>query len=523
MIIFKKLEEFQERLGDFIEKYYKQLMVVICLVYVGTRLFKLTEIPSGMNFDELGIAYDAFSLSLDHIDRYRYKMPFYLINFGGGQSIMYTYITMILCMIFDYSKFILRFPAVICGLVTTISAYLIGFELFKSRKAAVFTGFLFMICPVLFMSQRWALDSPLMLPFFMVSFYFFLMAIKTEKTYWYLFAGVGFGLTLYNYALSYVILPLFLFLTIIYLWRVGRLKVSKIVVMFIPIVVLAFPLILMLAINKGYIPEIRATYFSIPKLPMYREGEMTIKNIPNNFYMLKNLYSYDWLYYSALPEFGTMFYISIPFALYGLGAAVKNTYISVRKKILDLQGLILFSFICPFCIVMILDSPTISRAYFIYFSLLIFTIIGIRALYRKCKSSIIPMCGIYMIGFICFCVFYFTVYPIKYASQLNFFQCELGEAIEYYDTRYDMNSEQIYIDDQHAVSAELQLLLYTRSSIERFDRGEKIMDNYHVYLPEAVDYEAWYLIYESNQEFKDELEDAGLEKVDCYRHFELWQ
>ena len=61
MIIFKKLEEFQERLGDFIEKYYKQLMVVICLVYVGTRLFKLTEIPSGMNFDELGIAYDAFS------------------------------------------------------------------------------------------------------------------------------------------------------------------------------------------------------------------------------------------------------------------------------------------------------------------------------------------------------------------------------------------------------------------------------------------------------------------------------
>ena len=51
---------------------------------------------------------------------------------------MYTYITMILCMIFDYSKFILRFPAVICGLVTTISAYLIGFELFKSRKAAVF-------------------------------------------------------------------------------------------------------------------------------------------------------------------------------------------------------------------------------------------------------------------------------------------------------------------------------------------------------------------------------------------------
>ena len=83
-----------------------------------------------------------------------------------------------------------------------------------------------------------------------------------------------------------------------------------------------------------------------------------------------------------------------------------------------------------------------------------------------------------MIGFICFCVFYFTVYPIKYASQLNFFQCELGEAIEYYDTRYDMNSEQIYIDDQHAVSAELQLLLYTRSSIERFDRGEKIMDNY---------------------------------------------
>lgn len=523
MRIIANLRKLQERAEGFIEKHYRLAVGVICLVYLATRLYRLVDIPVGMNFDEIGIAYDAFSLSLDHIDRYQYKMPFYLINFGGGQSIMYTYITMILCMIFDYSKFILRLPAVICGLVLTISSYLIGYELFGSRKSAVFTSFLFMICPVLFMSQRWALDSPLMMPFFAVSFYFFLRAVKTEKMCWYILSGIGMGLTLYNYALSYVIIPMFLLLTIIYLWRVGRLRWSNMIVMFIPIVIFAVPLVLMLAINRGYIPEIRATYFSIPKLPMYREGEMTLKNIPDNWYMIKNLFCYDWLYYSALPEFGTMYYISIPFALYGLGLTIRDTYISIKKKNLDLWGLIFFVFLCPFCVMMILDTPTISRAYFIYFSLLMFVVIGIRTVYRKFQHSIVWIGGIYLIGFICFCSFYFNVYPIKYASQLNFFQCDLGEAIEYYDANYDTGTQLVYIDESNSVSADLQLLLYTRSPIESYNRSEKMMNNYHLYLPETIDESAWYLIHIQNEEMKERLKAAGLKSVDVYHNIELWK
>ncbi len=515
--------EINKKLDIYIEKHYKLILFIMYFVYAFTRLYRLAEVPSGMHFDELGIAFDSLSMATDHIDRYWYRFPVYFINFGGGMNAMYIYVLAVFIAVFGYSKFLLRLPSVIFGLVLTVCAYHMGIELFKSKKAALFTTFMVMICPYFFMAQRWALESPLLVTFFTVGIYFMIRGIATNQYRFYILAGVSYAGALYTYAISYLIIPLFLVLTVLYLWRTRKLVLSKFFLMGGLIFVLAIPLFLFLAVQNGYLNEIKTAYFSVPRLPMYRSGEITITNLPKNLYMLKNLLLYDWLAYSALPEFGTVYYITIPLFLYGIFLSIKNTFHSVKTKTYDAASLVLSMFLCIFSIVMVLDSPTISRAGSIYFSIMIFTVIAVKDLYHRWKTVVPVLLIMYTLLFAGFCTFYFNVYPVKYSTQLNFGQCNLGEAIDYYDDKYDMDSTPIYIDIDHALNAQLEVLLYTRSSALDWDKILQTVRNYHIYWPEQLDQNAWYLVHEDNTKAKEELTHLKLSCVDSYHHFELWK
>lgn len=510
-------------LDEFAEKHYRLILGMIYLVYLVTRLYRLAEIPSGMHFDELGIAFDSLSMATDHIDRYWYRFPVYFINFGGGMNAMYIYVLSVLIAIFGYSKFLLRLPSVIFGLILTICAYYLGKELFQTKKAALFTSFMVMICPYFFMSQRWALESPLLVTFFTIGIYMMLLGIRTKQFRYYIVAGVIYAGALYTYAISYLIIPMFLIVTILYLWRTGKLELSKFIVMGGITFVLAIPLFLFLAVQNGYLNEIQTAYFSVPRLPMYRSGEITFANLPHNLYMLKNLLTFDWLAYTALPEFGAVYYISIPLIIYGLVLLFRSTIRSVKSQFYDVQSIILFMFLCIFTVVMVLDSPTISRAGSIYLSVTILIVIAVRDLYHRWKMLVPILLAIYMILFISFSTFYFTAYPVKYSTQLNFGQCSLGEAIEHYLDQYDMDAQPVYIDAERALNAQLEVLLYTRSSALDWDRSLQTVRNYHLYLPEKLEQEAWYLVYDESIEVKQELEQLGLTCADSYHHFELWK
>ncbi len=62
--------------------------IVIVLIFImafGLRIYKLGEIPHGINIDEAGMAYDAFCLLHFRVDRSLNQLPVYFVNFGGGQ------------------------------------------------------------------------------------------------------------------------------------------------------------------------------------------------------------------------------------------------------------------------------------------------------------------------------------------------------------------------------------------------------------------------------------------------------
>ncbi len=72
------------------------MMAAVVACFCVTRFFRLDSLPEGLHIDEVGLGYDALCLSKYGVDRYLEPWPLYMINAGGGSSILYTY----LCTLF---------------------------------------------------------------------------------------------------------------------------------------------------------------------------------------------------------------------------------------------------------------------------------------------------------------------------------------------------------------------------------------------------------------------------------------
>ena len=104
-------------------KKHTAITIALILAAIVTHLFKLAALPAGLNVDEAGMAYDAYCLANYKTDRYLNHLPVYLINFGGGQSALYAYITSILIKIMGFSIFTIRLPAIVLGIFAIIASY----------------------------------------------------------------------------------------------------------------------------------------------------------------------------------------------------------------------------------------------------------------------------------------------------------------------------------------------------------------------------------------------------------------
>ena len=122
-----------------------------------TRIIGFGDIPIGINVDEAGTMQDAYCIANFGTDRFGNSYPVYMINYGGGQSALYTYLAAILIKIFGYSLTVVRIPALVFSIIYLIFAFLITKD-FKNKKLAIIVEFIAVIVPWHFMQSRWALD-----------------------------------------------------------------------------------------------------------------------------------------------------------------------------------------------------------------------------------------------------------------------------------------------------------------------------------------------------------------------------
>lgn len=427
--IKEKIKNCMKKTTDFIEKKYKVFFILIFIIALILNTYKLGIIPSGVNCDEAGMTYDAYAIANYGTDRFQNKYPVYFTNYGDGQNALYTYLTSILIKVFgNYNTLIIRVPALIISMAEVVISYLLVKQ-FRSKKESLLFMLLVTISPWHIMKSRWALESYLLSPFLLFSIFALVKAIKDEKykILKYVISGILFGITLYTYAISYIVIPLFLSLMLIYLIVLKKVKVKEVIALAIPLCILALPLVLVQLVQKDIIKPIYS-FITIQKLFKYRVGELSLAKFSENLGTLKYALFCDKMNYNSIAGFGTLYYIGTISMIAGLiniaikylseiikriRNRVKYTEENKENKELNLDIIMLLMFISNF-IITILTDMNANKLNGIFISATYFELVTLRSLYKYNKLSFHMIIITYVLYFALFIKSYLVVMDYNY-------------------------------------------------------------------------------------------------------------
>lgn len=470
----------------------KYLLWCTVIVVLGTalRLWKLAQYPAGINCDEIGMAYDAYCLSHFGTDRFLNPFPMYLINYGGGQSAVYAYFCALLFRVFGVSLAAARVPAAVSGIATIMLSGAIAKELYD-RRTSVITMLLVAVCPFFITSSRFGLDCNLFLGFSLFSFYMLLLAVKKQTCRSFLVTGVCYGVTLYTYSLSWIVLPVFLILAAVYLLYVKQITWKQLLAWAVPVVVLAVPLLLFLVINTLELGSLITPFFSIPQLPQFRAGEFSLPTLERGWNAVKYILTTDSSQFFAYDDYATLYKMSIPFILLGTGIMGKHCVQAVRHKRMRREALVFFYFAAALGNAVCLETPNIYRNNSIYFPLVIAAALGIRYVCRALGNGrwvTVLLIGLYGLHFLSFCSFYYSG-RVKERYPIVWFSYDYIDDIFTYIKENKMQQD-IYIDDMNMTTYCYAMLINEVSPYEFAAEGndaatnDNNFRNLHFYLPD---------------------------------------
>ena len=414
-------------MGKINVKKEKLIFFSIMLIAIVTRMFMLGSLPRGINQDEAFAGYEAWSLLNYGTDSAGYHNPVYFTAWGSGMNVLNSYLMIPLIKLFGFSVTTVRIPQAVISVFSVLVLYLLLKKMF-SEKFALMGMFLMAICPWSIMMARWGLESNLAPGMLLFGLYFWVLGMERSK---YLVVSAFFyGLSLYAYATLWTILPGILVLQCIYAWIFKKIKISKeTIAAFAVLFVLALPLMLFLLVNWGMIPEIRTSFFSIPRLVFFRGGEFSLEGTSGKLYSLYEtiVQQNDGLLWNTTSEFGLYYGFSIPFALLGAVVAGKNLIKSIKERTYNIQVFIIIQFVCAVIFGTFVQVNT-NRINFIHIPMLVLIAVGIEWLIACFKSEIkYAVIVAYVVSFVAF----FMYYRSSYADQIAVvFQSGLSEAVQ---------------------------------------------------------------------------------------------
>lgn len=506
-----------------IEKHHKKILLFILLIAILSRLLFISQAPSGIHEDEAGMAYDAWSISEYGVDRYLNSYPVYLINFGGGQSALYAYLAALFIKLLGFSLFTVRLPAALLSIFSIFISYLTVKKLKGIKEALLFT-FLITICPWHIMQSRWGLDCNLLCSFIVIDIY---LLISSKKTWQYIFTGIAIGLTLYTCALSYIMLPCFILILLIYMLYIKKITIKNILIMAIPIIILALPLLLVQIVNFANVGTINLGFITIPKLPSYRISEIGPQNIITNLNIFRSnnifqlLFGYDHNEFNSFSEFGTMYYILIPFILYGFYIAIKNCILDVKLKKLSISTVFLIQFVTIFICVLFFSELQLYKLNALFIPCLYFATLGIIALSKTSKAISVTILIIVTTLFGIFIYYYFVNINQKMGVAFN---NDLIPLVNYINSNKEYKDKFVHIESD-GIQQYIYVLLAEKTTPYEFSSTMKIAKSgYNTYEVIAfgkytflsyteIDKDTIYIIENTNY-FRQRLSDTLKQKLE---------
>lgn len=181
------------------------------LLLTGTFVLLLSLIllnRKALDADEISWGFNAFSILKTGRDEHGNFLPLTIKAYGDFRAPLYVYLLIPLLLIFNFSDFAIRLPAIFCAFFTLVIATIFCRRLFKSKVLTIFFTWQ-LLFSVWFTQYAFSAIETNVAMFFVTLGILFLQQ-KSAKANFYWVAAVSFALSLYSYQSERVLVPLFI-------------------------------------------------------------------------------------------------------------------------------------------------------------------------------------------------------------------------------------------------------------------------------------------------------------------------
>lgn len=203
---------------------HKILFILIIILSISLRFYKIGKIPNGLYSDEAAYGYNAYSILKTGKDEYGNFFPLAFKSFGDYKAPLYIYFLVPSIFIFGLSEEGVRLPSAILGTFEVFLVYILGKKLFYRKSFGLLSAFLVSVFPMGLQFNRMAHENNLSLILITASMLFFVLSLKYEN--YILITLAAFALSIYTYHDARILAPLLIFVLIMiyrkYLWQIRK-------------------------------------------------------------------------------------------------------------------------------------------------------------------------------------------------------------------------------------------------------------------------------------------------------------
>lgn len=219
--------------------FINKILLILISIAISARFIWLDYVPPHLSNDEIGAAYNAYSISKTLKDGSNKFLPILWTSNGGEGSPLAVYVPLVSIMTLGNNDFAVRLPSAILGSLTIIFIGLLVLELTKNSSLALIGSFLLAFSPWHFSASRRALESNYALFFIVLGLYLFFIGINRNKTWATIVSAISFVLSIYSYYTEWILTPLIIFsLLVFYRKTILKRKIYLIVILLLGILLL---------------------------------------------------------------------------------------------------------------------------------------------------------------------------------------------------------------------------------------------------------------------------------------------
>ncbi|MBP8591494.1 glycosyltransferase family 39 protein [Candidatus Shapirobacteria bacterium] len=433
---------------------------LILILAAFLRFYKIGQVPPSLNWDEVAIGYNAYSILETGKDEW--GVPFPLLgfeSFGEYKLPLFIYATIPVVAIFGLNEVGVRFAPALFGVVGVWAAYLLAKEIFKKEKIALLTAFILAVDIWHLQITRVAFEAGLAQLLICFSILFLL---KSEKKWFFLpLSFLMACLSVYTYNSSRTFIPLFFAFAFLLNRRLFLKNKKGLFLGALIILLFAVPLLL-----NYHQPVVQGRYqlISIQDDPGFvltinqKRGELLERGWPQSFARLAHnkathyVWNFGKYYFShftpsflfisgaehtqqSVPGLGQFLWFWAPFLLWGVIITLKK---AIREKNFPSQLLLLQISISPVGTAMTINAnPHALRTFCGLPAWQIMIALGATeaiTLIKKIKKPLLQyiilagMTILFLANFVFYLHQYYLVYPKEYAHD---WQYGYKEAVSY--------------------------------------------------------------------------------------------